>query len=465
MASSRLQREGQDTPLPVAVGVDGERPTNVRFGVLGFAVSMAVILYLDRMSISVALPAIAQDLDLDIRQVADSVAAFFWCYALCQIPAGWLGDRWGGRRALTAYVVAWSLAIAGMGLATGLASLVAMRALLGVGQAGAYATTAGLLRRWMPFARRGVANSAVSLGGRGGGVLAPAVTSLLMRVLAVGGMQSDRWRPVLIGYGCVGLVWAFFFWRWFRDQPRLHPGCNAAEVALVERGETATTGAVDPSATSIPTRALLASRGLQLLALENFAVNVGWIFVGTLLPTYLIAEHGRSEVQAGLAASMTAAAGMAGCLCGGLATDWLVRRVGLAWGRRLPGLISCGGAALVYGLCWTLEDITAIVAFLIVASFFGDFALGAMWATCQDIGRAYSGTVLGAANMFGNIGAACAASLIARLAVTFGWSSTFVLSAGAYSIGALSWLAIDPRRPISAAAPQRFAPPHDPRRD
>jgi MFS family permease len=84
------------------------RPTRVRYQVLALAVVMAVLLYLDRMAISVALPAISRDLNLDLGQAADSVAAFFWCYALCQIPAGWLGDRWGSRRALVLYVVAWS---------------------------------------------------------------------------------------------------------------------------------------------------------------------------------------------------------------------------------------------------------------------------------------------------------------------------------------------------------------------
>ncbi len=150
-----------------------ERPTIVRYGVLALSVSMAVLLYLDRMSISVAIPAMAYDLGLTITQVADAVATFFWLYALFQIPAGWLGDRWGGRRALTLYVVAWSLATAGIGLVGGLASLVVMRALLGIGQAGAYATTASFLRRWTPFSARGFANSSVSLGGRAGGVLAP----------------------------------------------------------------------------------------------------------------------------------------------------------------------------------------------------------------------------------------------------------------------------------------------------
>src|SRR4051794_24571276 len=73
-----------------------QRPTTVRYGVLAFAVSMAALLYLDRMAITVAVPSVAHDLGLTISQVGDSVAAFFWCYAVFQVPAGWLGDRWGG---------------------------------------------------------------------------------------------------------------------------------------------------------------------------------------------------------------------------------------------------------------------------------------------------------------------------------------------------------------------------------
>ncbi len=441
------------TPVPSA------QPTHARYGVLGFVVAMAVILYLDRMAISVALPAIARDLNLDLSELADSVAVFFWCYALFQIPAGWLGDRWGGRRALALYVVAWSLAISGMGLVGGLLSLMLMRGLLGIGQAGAYATSASLLRRWSPQARRGFATSAVSLGGRAGNVLAPTLTSLLMRLAATAGMEADRWRPVFLGYGIIGLIWAVLFWCWFRDEPRLHAGCNQAEIDLI-RGDAQIQSdepieARDQRAAAFPLRAMLTHRGLQLLALVNFVVNVGWIFVGTLLPTYLIKIHDFSEVDAGLAASCTAAAGMAGSLSGGLATDGLVKRLGLRWGRRVPGLICCGGAATVYFIVWNLDDARAIVALLIVASFFGDFALGSMWATCQDIGGPLAGTVFGTANMFGNIGAALAASVIARLAEYFGWSSSFLLSTGAYFSGMLCWLAIDPTVPIAGTHDER----------
>lgn len=86
-----------------------------------------------------------------------------------------------------------------------------------------------------------------------------------------------------------------------------------------------------------------------------------------------------------------------------------------------------------------------IVALLVVTSFLGDFALGANWATYQDIGGRYAGTVLGWTNMCGNIGAATAISVIGRLVEYSGWSATFAMSSTAYLVGAVGWLLVDPR--------------------
>ncbi len=430
-----------------------DRPTKVRYGVLVLSVTMAVILYLDRMAMTVAVPAMAVDLNADSKKVAEAMGVFFWIYAFLQIPAGWLGDRWGGRRALTLYVVAWSLAIAGMGLVTTVTGLVIMRGLLGVGQAGAYATTASFLRRWMPFDTRGFANSAVSLGGRAGGVLAPALTALAMAF--VGMLSSDvaRWRPVFIAYGAVGLAWAVIFWRWFRDRPAEHAGVNAAERALIAGQASESVEDLKQDAPRVPASVLagrlLASPSIWALAVCNFCINVGWMLVGTLLPTYLIQMHGWTEVQAGITTSIAASAGMVGCLTGGMATDRLVRRLGLAWGRRVPCLISYGGASLAYAMCFFLEDPLAIVSLLIIASLLGDFGLGALWCTYQDLGGSFAGTVLGVGNMCGNLGAAIGISVVMRLAQSYGWSASFALSTVAYGIGAIAWLAIDPRRRIA----------------
>ncbi len=427
------------------LGPPTQRSSWARHGVLALVVLMAAILYLDRMAINVMVPAIAEDLDIKISRVTESLAAFFWCYALMQIPAGWLGDRWGGRRALSLYVVAWSLAAGGLGLAVGPLSLLVMRGLLGIGQAGAYATAASLLRRWIPLARRGVANSAVSLGGRAGNVLAPFLTAKLMVLAAFFGWQADRWRPVYCIYAIVGIVWAIVFWFWFRDDPRKHSRANAAEVALIAGDAGDAAFDAPHQAGRLPLTALLKSRSLFALGAINFLINVGWIFVGTLLPTYLMRAHGNSEVEAGFAASLTAAAGMAGCLAGGWATDVLMHRVGLTWGRRLPCMVSYAAAALAYVAVASLDDVRAIVAVLVVASFMGDFGLGAMWSTFQDLGGAYAGTVLGAANMCGNIGAACALSVAGGYVESASWTFIFTVSAGAYLSAAVGWLLVQPR--------------------
>jgi ACS family glucarate transporter-like MFS transporter len=304
----------------------------------------------------------------------------------------------------------------------------------------------------MPFSSRGFANSSVSLGGRAGGALAPAVTSLAMAAAGIAGMTSGRWRPVFIAYGLLGFVWAWLFWRWFRDRPREHPQANKAEVALIA-GPLGDGHDMIATAPAMSVAAVVRSRTIWFLILTNYTINVGWILVGTLLPTYLIKVHGQTEIQAGFATSLVALSGMAGCLCGGFATDALVRRLGLAWGRRLPCFFGYGGAAISYGLCYFLDDPRAIVAVLVVSSFLGDFGLGSVWCTYQDIGGAYAGTVLGVGNMCGNIGAAMASSFVPRLAESFGWSASFALSSGAYLIGALSWFMIDPRVPLVASPP------------
>src|SRR5207244_3061933 len=95
---------------------------------------------------------------------------------------------------------AWSLATALTGLVTGLGTLLAARLLLGVGQAGAYPLAARVQSRWVPFRRRAFASSVVTLGGRAGGALAPALTALLILAL-------DDWRPVFWLYALLGIVW------------------------------------------------------------------------------------------------------------------------------------------------------------------------------------------------------------------------------------------------------------------
>ena len=158
------------------------RPTRVRHVVVFVAILMSIILYLDRYCVSFSERYIKEDLALSESQMGWFISAFFWTYALAQVPAGWLGDRLGSRGVLVLYIVSWSFFTAMIGLAAGFIMLLAMRLGCGLAQAGAYPTAGSLLSRWVPFSRRGFASGLVALGGRTGAVIAPLLTAYLMVV-------------------------------------------------------------------------------------------------------------------------------------------------------------------------------------------------------------------------------------------------------------------------------------------
>src|SRR5438132_4475753 len=99
----------RDVRQAMAAGKPEQDPlpaSGVRHGILVIIVLMAVLLYLHRICISVAAPAMSKALGLDAVQMGWVFSAFFWAYALAQVPAGWLGDRLGARVMLTGCVVA-----------------------------------------------------------------------------------------------------------------------------------------------------------------------------------------------------------------------------------------------------------------------------------------------------------------------------------------------------------------------
>jgi ACS family glucarate transporter-like MFS transporter len=156
------------------------RPTHIRYLVVIVSMLMAFLLYLDRFCVSFAADYIREDLDLSQAQMGWFLSAFFWSYALAQVPSGWLSDRYGARIMLVIYILSWSFFNGMIGAVYSLALLISMRLLCGLGQAGAYPTSASLVSKWVPFSGRGTASALIALGGRFGGALAPPLTGLLI---------------------------------------------------------------------------------------------------------------------------------------------------------------------------------------------------------------------------------------------------------------------------------------------
>tara|TARA_R110002072_G_scaffold13481_1_gene56696 strand:+ start:141729 stop:143756 length:2028 start_codon:yes stop_codon:yes gene_type:complete len=157
-----------------------QRATRVRYLIVAAATLMSFLLYLDRFCVSFAVDYIRQDLGMSQGQVKWFLSAFFWSYALAQVPSGWLSDRYGARIMLVVYILTWSFFTGLIGGATTFTMLVVSRLGLGLGQAGAYPTAASIVGRWMPTVARGTASAVVATGGRVGGAIAPLLTAFLI---------------------------------------------------------------------------------------------------------------------------------------------------------------------------------------------------------------------------------------------------------------------------------------------
>lgn len=422
-----------------------ESPTYARFGVIGFTIAMSFLLYLDRFALAASAQTVTRDLKIDEIGFGWVTSAFFWTYALCQVPAGWICDRFGGRITLTICVAGWSLALMGSALVEGLVGLVFFRALLGIFQAPAYPAAGGYLKEWMPMSARGFANGSTAMSGRSGGVFANVVTPLLMGLLATSFALSQTWRHAFAIYGGLGLIWCIAFWLWFRDRPSEHAGCNDAERDLISSGRSEGKGT---SAPALPIVALLTSRNVWLISGVNFFSNIGWIFFATWMPKYLQTEHRMSEELAGVLTGLTAGAGMLGCLIGGFVSDIVVHRLGIYWGRRATPMIGMGLAVILYGIGSQMTDVYILIGIFTAVSFLVDFELSSRWSACQDIGGKYTATVLGFGNMCGNLAAAIFPTVIGYLAKEKYWGAVFMISCAAFFCTWLCWVFFDSRVPI-----------------
>lgn len=430
------------------------KPTSVRYLIVALGFCMSVLLYVDRFAIAPIATTIIRDLGLDDERFGRAVGLFFMAYALFQVPAGWLSDTFGARWTLALYIVGWSLATVGLGMAGGLVAISAMRIVLGIMQAGAYPAAASLLKRWVPATGRARANTIVSMGGRGGNLLAQFLTPLFALAVAhVFGWQAGGWRIVLALYGSLGLGLAALFVWLYRDDPSEHPWCNAAESALLGR-ESANKN--KPRLDGAFLAAAVTSPELWLISAMGIAVNIGWVFLVTWLPRYLVARHSAAlaaiadspEVLAGTLTALTGLGGMIGSIAGGAAADGFVAAHGLKRGRRLPGLIAGYLVCAMYLAAMRLDNIWLIVALMFAISFTIDFGLGASWASYQDIGGRQVATVLAVGNMFGNLGAAGFGWYIGALAKGDNWNAVFLIAALAMALYATGWLFFDATRPV-----------------
>lgn len=420
------------------------RPTRVRHAVLWMTVLAYMITYMDRVVISTAAPSIQQEFGFTAITMGWIFSTFQITYALFQIPGGWLGDRFGPRRALTWIVVWWSSFTALTAMTWSAGSMLVARALFGAGEAGAFPIATRSLSRWMLPAERGFAQGVTHAGARLGGAVTPVFVVLLI--------ADFGWRAPFFVFACVGLVWAASWFLFYRDLPSEHKSVNAAELALIT---DALGSAPKPSrAVRVPWSKLLGNSQIWTLSAMYFcyAYSIG-IFL-TWFPTYLKEVHSFNLTRMGLYASLPLMAGVAGDVAGGWISDRMAHRSGnLTMSRRLVAMVGFLIAAATIPMAVLSADPMTSVAWFCLAVFGLELTVGVSWAVTLDIGGNYAGSVSAVMNSCGNIGGAIASFATGYIVTYAGWNPAFFVLAVLCFAAALLFLRIDASTPLYSGEP------------
>jgi MFS transporter, ACS family, D-galactonate transporter len=440
MSQSIMDRPG-DTRLDAPA-----RATKVRWIVAGLMWLAIAINYVDRTVLSAAAPHLIKDLGIPVEMMGIVLSAFFWSYALLQIPAGWFCDRFGQKMGLGLSVLWWSVATALTGTATGFLSLLGMRVALGVGEAGAYPANAAIAAKWFPDRERATISSIFDSASKfGGAIAAPLIVWMIAMV---------DWRMTFAIIGGTGLIWFVIWWGVFSDAPEQSKLISQSEVEYIRGGQVRRDG--DDGTQPMKWYELLQYRNVWAMCLGFFAINYISYFFITWLPTYLVKEQGMGMLTMGFVASLPLLAG----LIAEIGAGWLSDRV--ADSGRLS-LTATRKLFLIGGLCMALcialaplaASVTTTVALLCIAKAGTTVAASQVWALPGDVApRNMTGTLAGLQNMVSNFGGVIGPIVTGFIVAATGSFSAALMFSGALGVlGILNYaFLLTTVQPIDASA-------------
>ena len=431
-------------------GTNRTRSGNVRWLLVFWLFILSAVSFLDRVNITVAAPSIASDYHLSQVQLGWVFSAFLWGYALFQTFGGWLADRLGPRRVLTAGVVWWGIftaltAAVSSTIASALVIFILIRFLLGAGEAIIFPASNQFISRWIPTQERGIANGLIFAGVGAGAGSAPAFVTYIMVHY---GWRWSFWASALLGL-LVGIVWYLAA----RDTPAAHPGVSAAELAHIQKGRTtlSSTGSSSKNDSNrIPWRMILRSKEVWAVTLSYFCFGyIAWIFFSWFY-IYLFKVRGLNLKSSAFYSTLPPLAMVACSLFGGFVNDRLTEAYGKRAGR-------CGIAVFALALTAILlvlgsQAASAPLASLVLAGGAGALYLAqsSYWSVTADIAGSSAGSASGFMNMGAQLGGAVTAVLTPVIAAHLGWTYPFLVAATFSALGALAWLAVDPSRNLAA---------------
>lgn len=397
-----------------------------------------VINFIDRANLAIAAPSIRADLGLDAVGMGLVLSAFFWTYAFLQLPAGWFIDKVGVRVSLALAVGWWSVFTVATGAARGLAQLVGVRLMLGVGEAAAIPSFAKVAFNWFPRSERGLASSIFDSGSRVGSALSLPLVAWLISLVG--------WRGSFVITGGIGIVWALAWWFIYRDPERYRAiAPDAVDALLAQRGAPAA-AANAADAAQVSWLDLFRYRTVWGMMIGLFCLNFAIYFFITWFPSYLLQSRGFSLASLGTWGMLPALLAIPGGWLGGYVSDSLFRRGWSATAARKTCLVLGMLLSSSIALSAFVENVWACLALFALAYASLSFAGANVWTLVGEVAPtpAHVASIGGIQNFAGNLAGIFITTFTGvMLSITKGSFVVPLSVAGALCVvGALSYLFI-----------------------
>jgi ACS family D-galactonate transporter-like MFS transporter len=368
--------------------------TNVRWRIFFLILGTVAINYIDRASLSVAMPMISKEFSISPAIQGILLSSFFWTYCFMQIPGGLLADRFLPRSVIAGATIGWGAFAALAAASTGWITMLLTRLGLGLAEGPIYPAGAKLIGMWMTPTERGRAAALLD----GGAPLGTALGSLIIAGL-IAALGSWRLAFLAAGLGTIGC--GVFAWFYIRNYPHEHDSVNDSEHDHIREGLRQS---ADQAGQASSMKVVFRSPSIWLLFVGWFCFNSLWYGFLTWVPSFLVKTQGLDIGALGWASFLIFFAGFAGELTGGQLLDYFLRRTGATETvyRVLFGFAAALATIAVFLVAFVHDE--AVVITLLATTLFFLRWCGMYWAIPAALaGREKSGFLGGCMNLGGNI--------------------------------------------------------------
>jgi len=409
------------------VGVRAQRWPQ-RFTVVVLLFFSVVVLYMDRVNMSVVAPVLMEEFGWDPAVMGTVLSAFFLGYFLTQIPGGWLSDRWGAKGILGGAVTWWSLVTMATPLAQNTSSMMVVRVALGLGEGMSPPCLYTSIARWVPVSERSRASAFIATGMYLGIIMAFPVAVWIMTHLG--------WPWVFYLFGVAGIVWSVVWFLLVTNNPEEHPRISPDEIQLILQGQQTT-----PKAQTVPWDRFFRQPAFWALLCAHFCTNWTWYTFLTWLPSYLVQVRGFSLNEMGVYATFPYIAMMfVGNGTAWLADDMIRRGFSVTIVRKIFQTVAFGGAGVfLLLLAHTESQALTVLCITLGLGSLACFSSG-MGINHLDIGPKYAGVLVGLTNTAATI-PGILAPMITGFIVKFtgDWNMVFYIAVAVMLFGTVVW--------------------------